>query len=95
MIKLLLLLLLLLLLVYSILIGLNHEFLTLNHGIPGETTFLEALEGDAPLAPSGGVAPGERQTLGAVSPKRGRLLLTLGAPHGHGMLELMRFLADV
>eukprot|EP00435_Cladocopium_sp_Y103_P064859 s140_g26.t1 len=48
----------------------------------GETTFLEALEGDAPLAPSGGVAPGQRQTLATVSPKRGRLLLMPHAcPH--------------
>lgn len=48
----------------------------------GETTFLESLEGDVLLAPSGGVAPGQRETLGAVSPKRGRLLLMPHAcPH--------------
>ena len=45
---------------------------------PGETTFLETLDGDVQLAPSGGVAPGERQVVGTVSPKRGRLLLSLG-----------------
>eukprot|EP00434_Breviolum_minutum_P014633 symbB.v1.2.012901.t1/scaffold900.1/size153842/3 len=50
--------------------------------VGGETTFLEALDGDAQLAPSGGVAPGERQTVGTVSPKRGRLLLMPHAcPH--------------
>jgi hypothetical protein len=52
------------------------------HQKPGETTFLESLEGDVLLAPSVGVAPGQRETLGAVSPKRGRLLLTLGTA-GH------------
>ena len=51
---------------------------TLHRTQPGETTFLETLDGDAQLAPSGGVAPGERQTVGTVSPKRGRLLLSLG-----------------
>lgn len=53
-------------------------FSTLHRTPPGETTFLETLDGDAQLAPSGGVAPGERQTVGTVSPKRGRLLLSLG-----------------
>lgn len=51
---------------------------TLHRTQPGETTFLETLDGDAQLAPSGGVAPGERQVVGTVSPKRGRLLLSLG-----------------
>ncbi|CAE7316881.1 ANK1, partial [Symbiodinium pilosum] len=48
----------------------------------GETTFLECLEGDENLAPSGGVAPGERAEVAAVSPMRGRLLLMPHAcPH--------------
>ena len=56
----------------------SYMFSTLHRTQPGETTFLETLDGDAQLAPSGGVAPGERQTVGTVSPKRGRLLLSLG-----------------
>eukprot|EP00439_Symbiodinium_sp_Y106_P051588 s531_g6.t2 len=48
----------------------------------GETTFLECLEGDETLASSGGLAPGERAEVAAVSPARGRLLLMPHAcPH--------------
>ncbi|CAE7294476.1 RE1 [Symbiodinium natans] len=48
----------------------------------GETTFLQCLDGDEILAPSGGVAPGERTEVAAVSPARGRLLLMPHAcPH--------------
>lgn len=48
----------------------------------GETQLLEALPGDAKLAPSGGVAPGAREVLARVQPRRGRLLLMPHAcPH--------------
>jgi len=48
----------------------------------GETTFLECREGDAALAAHGGMAPGPRDVVGKVLPKRGRLLLMPHAcPH--------------
>merc|ERR1712012_242647 len=43
--------------------------------IGGETLLLDSLPGDEALAPQGGVAPGARNTLAAVAPRRGRLLL--------------------
>jgi len=48
----------------------------------GETLLLQGLPGDAALAASGGVAPGGRETLARVAPRRGRLLLMPHAcPH--------------
>jgi len=48
----------------------------------GETLLLEGLDGDAALVAGGGVAAGERGTMAAVSPRRGRLLLMPHAcPH--------------
>merc|ERR1712048_208453 len=48
----------------------------------GETTFLECLDGDAALAPSGGLAHGPRKAVAAIEPRRGRLLLMPHAcPH--------------
>ena len=62
----------------------THSFLLYltdcEHG--GETLLLEAHPGDERLASAGGVAPGERQTLAASQPRRGRLLLMPHAcPH--------------
>mmetsp|Transcript_22992 Transcript_22992/g.42313 ORF Transcript_22992/g.42313 Transcript_22992/m.42313 type:complete len:755 (-) Transcript_22992:77-2341(-) len=48
----------------------------------GETMLLEGLAGDEALAHAGGVAAGERSSLAAVIPRRGRLLLMPHAcPH--------------
>eukprot|EP00445_Apocalathium_hangoei_P009713 CAMPEP_0203888942 /NCGR_PEP_ID=MMETSP0359-20131031/32545_1 /ASSEMBLY_ACC=CAM_ASM_000338 /TAXON_ID=268821 /ORGANISM="Scrippsiella Hangoei, Strain SHTV-5" /LENGTH=414 /DNA_ID=CAMNT_0050810251 /DNA_START=6 /DNA_END=1246 /DNA_ORIENTATION=+ len=44
-----------------------------DHG--GETNLLECLDGDVALADSGGVAPGSREVLARIQPRRGRLLL--------------------
>jgi len=48
----------------------------------GETAILESLPGDAALAASGGVAPGERKVLATIQPRKGRLLIfPHHAPH--------------
>ena len=48
----------------------------------GETLLLEARRGDEKLAPSGGVAAGERAVLARSAPRRGRLLIMPHAcPH--------------
>jgi hypothetical protein len=50
--------------------------------VGGETLLLSAREGDAALAPAGGVAPGDRSVVASVRPRRGRLLVTPHAcPH--------------
>jgi hypothetical protein len=48
----------------------------------GSTDLSEALPGDAPLAPRGGVMPGKRAVLAATRPVSGRLMLMPHAcPH--------------
>lgn len=51
------------------------------------------MEGDQQLRASGGVAPGDREVLATVSPRRGRLLLMLGPRWGAGLTE-RRWLKD-
>lgn len=62
----------------------SHTFLLYLNDceVGGETLLLSAREGDAALAPAGGVAPGDRSVLARVRPRRGRLLVTPHAcPH--------------
>jgi len=62
----------------------THSFLLYLTNCPrgGTTDLLEALEGDAELAPRGGVVPGQRAVLAATQPMKGRLMIMPHAcPH--------------
>lgn len=62
----------------------THTFLLYLTDCPrgGTTDLLEALEGDAELAPRGGVVPGQRAVLATTQPMKGRLMLMPHAcPH--------------